>query len=61
MRVNGRTTIVGVMPEGLKFPDATDLWMPFKTTHANQDRSARIVRVSAGSKTVRSESRRRRR
>jgi putative ABC transport system permease protein len=46
LRVNGEAfTIVGVMPEGMKFPDAIDLWMPFKTTDANQDRSARTVRV----------------
>jgi putative ABC transport system permease protein len=46
MRVNGRAvTIVGVMPEGMRFPDNTDLWRPFISTDAQWQRNLRQLRV----------------
>jgi predicted permease len=46
LRVNGQPlTIVGVMPDGMTFPDGVGLWIPFKSTDVNGDRSARAVRV----------------
>ncbi len=46
LRVNGRpATIVGVMPEGMKFPDNSELWMPFVPTDAQLARSARRLGV----------------
>jgi putative ABC transport system permease protein len=34
------TTIVGVMPEGFRFPEQSDLWVPFGATAQNYPRSA---------------------
>jgi putative ABC transport system permease protein len=46
LRVNGRpTTIVGVMPEGMKFPENSDLWAPFIPTESQRDRTSRVLRV----------------
>jgi putative ABC transport system permease protein len=42
VRVNGRSaTIVGVMPEGFRFPVNQDLWMPLVPSEALRDRSNR--------------------
>lgn len=46
LRLNGRpTTIVGVMPEGMKFPESSDLWVPFTPTESQRARTARGLRV----------------
>ena len=46
LRLDGRpATIVGVMPEGMKFPDATDLWVPFVPTTEKDEKGARHVRL----------------
>lgn len=46
LRVNGRpATIVGVMPEGVSFPDRVAIWMPFVPTAAQSTRTARVFRV----------------
>jgi predicted permease len=46
LRVNGRpATIVGVVAEGMRFPEDTDVWMPFVPGQAEQPRSARLLRV----------------
>ena len=46
LRVNGQpATIVGVMPEGMKFPDNTELWVPFIPTDAQEQRNARPLSV----------------
>src|SRR5262249_8671987 len=42
IRVNGRAlTVIGVMPEGFKFPDRDELWTPFRP--AQEERAARYV------------------
>ena len=39
MRVNGQpATIIGVMPEGMKFPEDTEVWTPFSPSEADQQR-----------------------
>ena len=44
VRVNGEpATIVGVMPEGMRFPDNTELWAPFIPTDAQQARDVRAA------------------
>ncbi len=46
LRVNGLpATIVGVMPEGMKFPTnlASELWMPFIPTDAQLARDSRVL------------------
>jgi putative ABC transport system permease protein len=47
LRVNGRpATIVGVMPEGMKFPYDAEIWMPFIPTETQRlTRTARVLRV----------------
>jgi putative ABC transport system permease protein len=46
LRLDGRpATIVGVMPEGMKFPDATDLWVPFVPTDEKGARNVRLLRA----------------
>lgn len=46
LKVNGRAaTIIGVMPERMKFPDNSELWMPFVPTDAQLARDARILNV----------------
>ena len=46
LRVNGNAaTIIGVMPERMKFPENSELWVPFIPTDAQLTRSAR--RLSA--------------
>lgn len=42
LRVNGQlATIVGVMPEAMKFPSNTELWAPFVPTPAQERRDVR--------------------
>ena len=46
MRVNGRaTTIVGVMPDGMAFPETTAVWLPFIPTEAQRTGTQRVLRV----------------
>jgi putative ABC transport system permease protein len=46
LRVNGRpVTIVGVMPEGMQFPETSDLWVPFVPTESQRVRTSRGARV----------------
>jgi predicted permease len=46
MRVNGQpATIVGVMPEGMRFPDNTEVWAPAIPTAAQEARDARSLGV----------------
>jgi predicted permease len=45
LRVNGReVTVIGVMPEAMKFPDRSEIWVPFIPTD-DQQRNARSLRV----------------
>ena len=42
VRVNGApATVVGVMPEGFRFPNTQDLWMPLVPTPGDDDRASR--------------------
>ena len=46
LRINGQpATIVGVMPEGMKFPDNSELWVPYIPTDAELRRDARMLSV----------------
>ena len=46
VRVNGQpATIVGVMGEGLKFPEDAEIWVPFRPSDADKQRDARALRV----------------
>jgi putative ABC transport system permease protein len=46
VRVNGEpATIIGVMPEGMQFPDQAELWGPIIPSDAERQRSARTLRV----------------
>jgi putative ABC transport system permease protein len=46
VRVNGRpATIVGVMPDGMAFPESSEIWMPFVPTEAQRLGDARPLRV----------------
>jgi predicted permease len=46
LRVNGQAaTIVGVMPEGMRFPDDSALWAPYIPQDAEQERVLRPLRV----------------
>ena len=46
LRINGSpATIVGVMPEGMRFPDESELWLPFIPTDAQQSREVRPLNV----------------
>ena len=48
LRVSGTAaTIIGVMPEGMKFPDDSDLWVPLIPTEAQLARDARRLGVVA--------------
>ena len=45
LRLNGRdVTIIGVMPEAMRFPDRSEIWVPFAPT-GDQQRNARSLRV----------------
>ncbi len=46
VRMNGQpATIVGVMPEGMRFPDNTEVWAPAIPTEGSDRRDARSLRV----------------
>ena len=46
IRVNGQpATIVGVMPEGMKFPTNADMWMPLVPTAEHERRTSRFLGV----------------
>jgi predicted permease len=46
VRINGETaTIVGVMPEGFRFPFNQDLWVPLRDDPATTARRARLLQV----------------
>ena len=46
VRINGNpATIVGVMPEGFRFPQTEDLWMPIVRTPQREDRNFRDLMV----------------
>ncbi len=46
VRLNGTaTTIVGVMPEGFRFPFQTDLWIPLPEVASDPGQAAQIVAV----------------
>ncbi|MEO6005856.1 MAG: ABC transporter permease [Opitutus sp.] len=46
VRINGTpATIVGVMPEGFKFPNNEDMWMPLVPTAELQERSQRSLNL----------------
>ena len=46
LRVNGqRATIVGVLAEGMKFPDDSDIWLPLTPPAPEASRTARVLRV----------------
>jgi len=46
LRVNGKpSTIVGVMPEGMKFPDNSELWAPFGINEAQSARNVRPLGI----------------
>ena len=46
LRVNGRpATIVGVMPDGMRFPDNSELWLPYVPADARRERTLRPFRV----------------
>ncbi|HUQ89301.1 MAG TPA: ABC transporter permease [Vicinamibacterales bacterium] len=48
LRINGAaSTIVGVMPERMKFPENSELWVPFAPTDAQLARDARLLGVIA--------------
>ena len=48
VRVNEKaTTIVGVMPEGFRFPQAQDVWIPLVPSKQLEDRSSRSLQVFA--------------
>ena len=48
IRVDGRpATIVGVMPEGMKFPDDSEIWVPLVPADAELTREARLLSVFA--------------
>lgn len=46
LRINGiPTTIIGVMPEGMKFPNGTELWAPLSPTEEYEQRDHRNLAV----------------
>ena len=46
LRINGRpTTIVGVMPDGMRSPDNSELWPPYVPADARRERTLRQFRV----------------
>jgi putative ABC transport system permease protein len=48
LRVNGSpATIIGVMPEQMKFPENSDLWVPYLPTEAQSSRDVRVLSVFA--------------
>ena len=46
LKINGSpATIVGIMPDGMKFPDNSELWVPFIATDAQLTREVRPLSV----------------
>ena len=46
LRLNGQpATIIGVMPDSMRFPDNTDVWTPLIPTEAQKARDARTLSV----------------
>jgi predicted permease len=46
LKINGsRATIVGVMPDGMKFPDNSELWVPLIPIDAQMTRELRLLSV----------------
>ncbi len=46
LKINGSpATIIGVMPERMKFPENSELWVPFIAAEAGQARDARLLSV----------------
>jgi predicted permease len=46
LRIDGRpATIVGVMPQGMQFPEDSDLWVPSIPTESQRQRTSRGLRV----------------
>jgi putative ABC transport system permease protein len=46
LKINGSpATIIGVMPDGMKFPDNSELWLPFIPTDAQLSREVRVLSV----------------
>src|SRR4030095_11743208 len=46
LRIDGKpTTIVGVMPEGMQFPQNTEIWTPLMPDEGQQKRDARFMQV----------------
>lgn len=46
LRLNGQpATIIGVMPDGMRFPDNSEVWAPFIPTEAQMRRNVRPLRV----------------
>ena len=49
LRLDGKpATIIGVMPDGMQFPNNTELWTPVVPTAEQQKRDCRFLRSSAG-------------
>src|SRR5205085_2367834 len=46
LRINGEpATIIGIMPEGMRFPLNSDLWFPFIPTAAQERRDAHMLKA----------------
>ena len=46
IRINGAPmTVIGVMPDGMQFPTASELWIPAMPTKEQENRSARFLGV----------------
>jgi putative ABC transport system permease protein len=46
VRVNGRpAAIVGVMPDGMAFPESSEIWLPFVPSDAQRTNNTRLLRV----------------
>ena len=59
--MNGQpATIIGVMPESMKFPSNTEVWVPFIPTAAQEQRNARPLSVFGRLGTAATAARRRR-
>jgi len=47
VRINGRAlTVVGIMPEGIRFPERDELWVPYTPREARRDQ--RVMHLSFG-------------
>ena len=46
LRIDGRpSTIIGVMPDQMRFPDNSKVWAPFVPTEAQKRRDVRPLRM----------------